>query len=257
MQFKIFGITDKGSLLDKNEDRILIDKKVYGGGAISATVSAPFITAVCDGVGGERGGEIAAGICLHELANVSYSSLTNMESVVMDIHEAVLGAARQDSEHSNMQTTLCALALDEKCNCLCVNVGDSRLYRYADGEAALLSTDHTLVKYLYDMGEISADEMKTSPERNVIISSIGGEAQPPKIDLALQKEKFGTLCDDTIIICTDGITDHVGKTEIEVCMGLDIPFEEKIDAVFRLALSRGSSDNLSIIGIKAADEITR
>ena len=254
MRLRIFGITDKGGLLDKNEDRILIDKKVYDSGEVSVTsASAPMIVAVCDGVGGERGGEIAAEICLRELSKVQYNSLTDMTQVVNDIHNTVLEAASLDEEHSNMQTTLCALALDEKCNCLCVNVGDSRLYRYAGGAATLLSADHTLVRYLYDMGEITAAEMKTSPDRNVIISSIGGEKQPQRIDVTPIREPFGSLEGDTMIICSDGITDHLGKTEIEVCMGLDIPFEDKIDAIFRLALSRGSSDNLSVIGITAAD----
>lgn len=256
MKLRIFGITDKGAFLSKNEDRILIDGRVYDNGEISATVSAPALAAVCDGVGGERGGELAAGIALGELAKVRYSSLTDMEAVVMDIHRAVLQAAKEDSVHANMQTTLCALAVDEKLGCMCINVGDSRLYRYAGGAATLMSTDHTLVKYLYDMGEITADEMKTSPDRNVIISSIGGESQPPKIDITPLREPLGSLEGDTMLICTDGITDHVGKTEIEVCMGLDIPFEEKIDAIFRLALSRGSCDNLSVIGITTLpDEI--
>lgn len=249
MRFLVFGITDIGCVRKKNEDRILVGGKVFDQGEASAEVCEPFMAAVSDGVGGERGGERAAQLCLDELSKVSYNSLTDMNEVVADIHEKILTAARATENHRNMQTTLCAFALDEKCNCICVNVGDSRLYRYAGGAATLLSTDHTLVRYLYDMGEISAQEMKTSIDRNVILSSVGGENNPPKIDVIPLGEKFGSLDGDTVILCTDGVTDYIGKTEIEVCMGLDLPFEEKIDAIYRLALSRGSCDNLSIIGI--------
>lgn len=249
MHISIYGITDKGATLNINEDRILIDGKVYDSGEVEALVTEPMIAAVCDGVGGENCGEVAAQMCLDELAKVRYSSLTDLKSIVMDIHEKLLKEAQKNTQYKNMQTTLCLFALDEKCNSCCVNVGDSRLYRYAGGVATQLSTDHTLVRYLYDMGEMTAEEMKTSPDRNVIISSVGGDSQIPKLDVFSIGERFGTLPDDTMIICSDGITDHVGRTEIEVCMGLDVPFEDKIDAIYRLALSRGSCDNLSVIGI--------
>ena len=251
MQYKIFGITDIGCVRSKNEDRLLIDNSVCDNGEITAHVAAPFVTAVADGVGGERGGELAAHMCLSELSKIGFSSLTDLKSEIMKIHGIILETAHSTQSHKNMQTTLCGLALDEKGYGYCFNVGDSRLYRYANGAATLLSTDHTLVRYLYDMGEITAQEMKTSPDRNVIISSIGGESQPPRIDVTSIGEPLGELPNDAVIICTDGITDYLGKTEIEVCMGLDLPFEEKIDALYRLAISRGSCDNLSIIGITA------
>ena len=252
MYYKAYGITDIGCIRSKNEDRILINGKVYSEGEASSVVCTPSVTAVCDGVGGERGGEIAAQTCLDELSGKSFSSLCEIKDIrrdILAIHDKVLDIAAKTQEHENMQTTLCALSLDEKGNGLCINVGDSRLYRYGNGLATLISTDHTLVQYLYDMGEISAQELKNSPDRNVIISSIGGDRLPPKIDITTIGAPFGVLVNDTIIICTDGVSDYVGKTEIEVCMGLELPFEEKIDALYRLALSRGSCDNLSIIGI--------
>ncbi len=251
MHYKVFGITDIGCTRSKNEDRILINGNVYSEGEISGEITLPSITAVCDGVGGERGGELAAQMCLEELSKTGFSSLRDVKKDVLAIHDKVLEQAKHIEEHQNMQTTLCALALDEKGTGYCINVGDSRLYRYANGAATLLSTDHTLVRYLYDMGEISAQELKTSPDRNVIISSIGGDNLPPRIDVTSIGEPFGALVNDTIIICTDGISDYLGKTEIEVCMALELPFEEKIDALYRLAISRGSCDNLSIIGITA------
>lgn len=254
MQFKVFGITDIGCVRSKNEDRLLINGKVYHEGEISGYIGAPSITAVCDGVGGERGGELAAQLCLEALSVTPFSSLRDIRADILEIHDRILDTASLTEEHKLMQTTLCALALDEKGSGYCINVGDSRLYRYANGAATLLSTDHTLVQYLYDIGEISAQEMKTSPDRNVIISSLGGDKLEPRIDITSIGEPLGSLVNDTVIVCTDGISDYVGKTEIEVCMGLKLPFEEKIDALFRLALSRGSCDNLSIIGITSLEE---
>ncbi len=257
MYYKAYGITDIGCIRSKNEDRILINGIVSADGESSALIGTPSITAVCDGVGGERGGELAAQLCLDELSQKSFSSLCEAKDIrrdILAIHDKILDLAEATDEHQNMQTTLCALSLDEKGNGLCINVGDSRLYRYGNGLATLISTDHTLVQYLYDMGEISAQELKTSPDRNVIISSLGGDRLPPKIDVTTIGAPFGMLVNDAIIICTDGLSDYVGKTEIEVCMTLEIPFEEKIDALYRLALSRGSCDNLSIIGITTLDE---
>lgn len=248
MLYYIYGITDIGSTRSKNEDRMLIGNEVLSYGDAEAVLKAPFIAAVCDGVGGERGGEIAAQKCLAELSKFNYSSLADVKGEVMRIHEMVIEYAQTTQNHKNMQTTLCGLAIDEQGNGYCLNVGDSRLYRYANGAATRMSTDHTLVRYLYDMGEISLEEMKTSPDRNVIISSVGGENQP-RIDFTPIGEKLGSLPNDAIIICTDGISDYIGKTEIEICMALDEKFDDKIDALYRLALSRGSSDNLTIIGV--------
>ena len=74
MYYYIYGITDKGNYREQNEDCILIDHEVINSGSYESTVAAPFIAAVCDGVGGENAGEVASELCLRHLSILEYNS---------------------------------------------------------------------------------------------------------------------------------------------------------------------------------------
>ena len=71
---------------------------------------------------------------------------------------------------------------------------------------------------------------------------------PPRVDVSVVSESFDE--DSVVILCSDGVSDFVGEREIEAAMELDISFDEKIHALSQLALERGSSDNLSVIGVR-------
>ena len=79
MYYYIFGITDKGNYREQNEDCILIDHEVINSGSYESTVAAPFIAAVCDGVGGENAGEVASELCLRHLSILEYNSGVDIE----------------------------------------------------------------------------------------------------------------------------------------------------------------------------------
>ena len=86
--------------------------------------------------------------------------------------------------------------------------------------------------------------------RSAIVSSMGSVMQDPKIDFIPFVSRFGEEDDDTVIICSDGVSDFVSIDEIEIAMSLDIPFSQKIQSICELALKNGSTDNVSAIGIK-------
>ena len=115
VNYYLYGYTSKGAVRGENEDRILVDGKIKSEGSRYSKVSSPFITAVCDGVGGERAGERAAQTCLEELAKVNYRSTVDIKKAVMDIHHIVKKQGVIGHGSLNMQTTMCALAVDEEC----------------------------------------------------------------------------------------------------------------------------------------------
>lgn len=259
MRYYIYGYTDQGSDRDKNEDAVLVNNEVIHEGFREAVCDAGFITAVCDGVGGERAGDQAAALCLQLLSKVEYSSSADMKHILLEIHEKIRKKGARDRASMNMQTTLCAFAVDERGRGLCVNVGDSRLYRYVNGTIRQISADQSYGQFMYNIGEIdSADELEPQ-YRSAIISAMGNPNGEPDIDQTPLVSEFGAEPDDMVIITSDGVSDHVSENEFEVGLSMDLPISEKLVALAKLAILNGSKDNVSIIGIKPFvdfDELT-
>ena len=104
MNYYIYGLTSKGNVRENNEDRILVYKDVVSKGSCSTTLSAPFIAAVCDGVGGENAGEVAAQLCLEQLSNIVYSADVDLKREVLNIHHDIKRRGIGESLSVNMQT---------------------------------------------------------------------------------------------------------------------------------------------------------
>jgi serine/threonine protein phosphatase PrpC len=250
VNYYIYGYTSKGAVRGENEDRILIDGRIKSDGSRYSIVSAPFITAVCDGVGGEKAGELAAQTCLEELAKVQYRSDVDIKGVVNDIHRKVKKSGVIGEGTLNMQTTLCALAVDENGEAVCINVGDSRMYRYVNAAIRQISTDQSYRQFVYEHGS-EGEEKHIDPKlQNAIVSSIGSLSNDPEIEVVQLVTRFGKEPDDMILIVSDGISDFVSEQQLEIGMGLDLPIGQKLEAIAQLAADNGSQDNISIIGIK-------
>ncbi|EXM41054.1 hypothetical protein RASY3_03280 [Ruminococcus albus SY3] len=250
MRYYIYGYTDTGSVKKNNGDAVLVNNEVINEGFREAVLDAPFITAVCDGVGEENAGEIAAGLCLKELALVDYTSKTDIKQSLMAIHGKIKKHSTQEKYLANMQTTLCAFAVDEDGKGLCINVGDSRIYRYVNGAIRQLTTDQSYGQYMFSKGEIDNAEELDPEKRDAVISSMGSPQCDPQIDQTPLVNEFGAEPDDMIIITTDGLSDFVSENEFEIGLAMDLPISEKLVALAKLAVLNGGTDNVSIIGIK-------
>lgn len=250
MNYYIYGYTSKGSVRSENEDRILVDGKIKSEGSRYSTTGAPFIAAVCDGVGGEKAGELAAQTCLEELAAVRYRSTVDMRQVVLDIHRKVKKNGVIGQGTLNMQTTLCALCVDEAGEALCVNVGDSRMYRYVNAAIRQISTDQSYRQFIYEHGSDGEVSHIDPRYENAIVSSVGSLANEPEVELVQLVTRFGKEPDDMILIVSDGVSDYVSEQQLEIGMGLDLPIGQKLEAIAQLAVDNGSVDNISIVGIK-------
>ncbi len=250
MNYYIYGLTSKGNVRENNEDRILVYKDVVSKGSCSTTLSAPFIAAVCDGVGGENAGEVAAQLCLEQLSNIVYSADVDLKREVLNIHHDIKRRGIGESLSVNMQTTLCALAVDENGEAICVNVGDSRMYRFVNAAIRQISTDQSYRQFVYEHGDEGAVSKIAPNLENAIVSSVGSVTNDPEVELIPLVTSFGKEPDDTILIVSDGISDYVTEQQLEIGMGLDLPLSQRLEAIAQLALDNGSVDNLSILGIK-------
>ena len=95
---------------------------------------------------------------------------------------------------------LCMLAVDENGEAVCINVGDSRMYRYVNAAIRQISTDQSYRQFVYEHGS-EGDLSRIDPKlQNAIVSSVGSLTNEPEIELIPLVTKFGTEPDDMIII---------------------------------------------------------
>lgn len=240
------GITDKGSVRDHNEDAFLINKTVTTEKQAEYTLSAPFIAAVADGVGGEASGEVASRLALEMAAEIRPAAGMDYGRKVLDIHRRL---RRQGitGNSVNMQTTFCALAVDANGGAVMINVGDSKLFRYRGGVIKQLSRDQSLVQMLYEQGEITAEEKRRHVHRNVIFPVLGNAEEDPTVDVT--PIEGGIASGDLILICSDGLSDYITKGEFEDTLALPRKLPKRLAALVELAEEGGSTDNITVLGI--------
>lgn len=245
------GITDKG-VRQNNEDAYLINKIVPDKAQMESDIRPPFITAVADGVGGEAAGEVASHLALELLSSVRFGKRVSLRSKIMTIHTKLRRFGLTHGGTLNMQTTLCALAVDEEERAYAVNVGDSRLYRYRGGVLQQLSTDQSLVQMLYEQGKITREEQRTHAERNVIFPVLGNIADDP--DPQITEIEGGIRPGDLIIICTDGLSDYVTPGQFEEILALPMRLPKRLRRLVDAAIENGSPDNITAVGLLAAND---
>ena len=226
------GISDKGAVCDSNEDAVLINKRVFTDDHEECELEAPFIAAVADG---------------EQLSALKYGKKTDLSAKLMNIHTKLRRYAAVHSGHANMQTTLCALAVDEDERAFAVNVGDSRMYRCRGGCIRQLSTDQSLVQMLYEQGRITADEKKTHAQKNVIFPVLGNASEEPQP--CITEIIGGVQRGDIIIICSDGLSDYITQGEFEEILALPMRLPRRIAKLAEAAIKNGSPDNVSVVGV--------
>ncbi len=242
------GITDVGTVRDHNEDAFLINKTVINSTMLESELNAPFITAVADGVGGELGGEVASRLALELLSSLRPAEGIDYEKKILDIHYALQKNGAENNS-VNMQTTLCALAVDKSGSAVMINVGDSKLFRYRGGSVRQLSRDQSLVQMLYEQGEITADEKRTHKHRNVIFPVLGNVTEEPTVEVT--SIEGGIQAGDLILICSDGLSDYITRGDFEETLALPIRLPKRLKALVELAKNGGSADNITVIGVSA------
>ncbi|MEG0615390.1 MAG: protein phosphatase 2C domain-containing protein [Oscillospiraceae bacterium] len=243
------GISDVGSLRDHNEDAFLINNIVMSHAQLESTISHPFITGVADGVASEKSGEIASKLCLELLANIKFSKATDLKKKLLGIHENLRSYGINHDNALNMQTTLCALAVDEDNVAYSINIGDSRMYRLHEGKLKQITKDQSLVQLMYEAGEITKEEKDSHSKKHIIFPVVGNLATVPCPDI----KKIGEIpSGDMIFICTDGLSDYVKKERIqEILLTPELSLNKKLSFLVHLANENGGNDNITAVAVFA------
>jgi protein phosphatase len=206
---------------------------------------------VCDGVGGESKGEIASLIATREFAK--YFDETPPEKNF--IADDYLGQAQQHvlmemrkyadihPEALRMSTTLTLAYVNVK-GVLAAWCGDSRIYHIRKGQIVWRSADHSLVAKLVEDGELTHEEAKNHPQRNVITRSLTASGKISDID---SKWLTDIQNDDYIMLCTDGVMEQISEPILEEIMS--DPNEDKKSLFLKYSLGK-TNDNFSLYLLK-------
>jgi len=240
--------TDVGHVREVNEDAFL---------------ATPPVFVVADGMGGHDGGDVASAIVVEEFgrvadegydprrgADVVAATLRASQKRIADYGRQQQGAGRR-AWHAG--TTVVAALLvtdDEGPNWLLANLGDSRIYRFADDALEQVSVDHSLVQELVEAGAITADDAAVHPERHVVTRALGGpDAEADYFLLPLASV-------ERLVLCSDGITGMIDDDAIAAILR---EVEDPRDAADRMvadALAAGGRDNATAVVVDVVGWVT-
>jgi serine/threonine protein phosphatase PrpC len=266
-ELDLFGVTHVGSVRRDNQDHFLIctvhPQVVIHTTSLQNSETLPLrgtrlatILVVADGVGGAASGSDAARLateavmryvsstlrCYHAAGTASDDEfLEALKAAALEAHGAVRSEAALRSDRRQMATTL-TVAIAVWPWVYVVQVGDSRAYLYGSGELRQITRDQTIGQELVDKGVLARERLERSPLRNVLSSAIGAEEALPDVTRVDVRERASVL-----LLCSDGLTKHVSDTEILECMQKIRSSEQLANELLDLALSRGGTDNVTIV----------
>ncbi len=250
--FLIGYLSGKGAVMQNAQGTLAIryavqtDIGLQRDGNEDASYAGARLLAVADGMGGHAAGEVASNAVIDALkpldTQVPAGELLNaLDHAVRQASRTLTSMAQSDPALRGMGTTLTALLWSGSQLGL-VHIGDSRAYLVRDGAVFQITQDHTLVQSLLDEGKITAVEMASHPQRNLIIRALQAQASY-KADLQLREAKPG----DRYLLCSDGLHDIVAADAIgRILLTVADPDQAAKDLI-GLAIEGGAPDNITCI----------
>lgn len=238
---QVWALTDPGVARTQNQDAFQIE----------SLDKNTLLCVVCDGMGGAKSGNVAstlaADVFTQEVKrtwtpDMSPERLDQMlYGAVKLANFTVYDQAQQFEEFSGMGTTLVALLIQGKMAAI-VNVGDSRAYMISSSGISQVTKDHSLVQMMIARGELTSEEAKYYPGKNLITRAIGTESQVV-CDIFYRTAERG----DSFLLCTDGLSNVMDDQEIlfEVAHGQDK--EQCCQRLLDIAKKRGAPDNVTSV----------
>jgi protein phosphatase len=240
--------TDRGLVREKNEDAYIamtVEQPDQNPFAIRA------LLAVADGMGGHVGGDLASRAAIRLMDDFfmkneggGLADFPDIESAVMAIiFEADRRVREVGGGGAKPPGTTLTAAFIVGDDAYIGHVGDSRAYQIRKDEIVAVTEDHSYVGQLVREGKMSPDEARHSPQKNILIRSLGaGDA--PEVD---PPGRVRLLDGDILMLCTDGLWDLVTEGEIVGIIHAEKTLRRAIERMIELAKARGGHDNITVV----------
>lgn len=242
---QVWGLTDIGLVRKDNQDSYAVEYH---------QPTDTLVCVVCDGMGGVKGGHVASRIAvdtyMEELKKVLRPDMTPEQIreassyAVALANQAVYEKSLEVEQYRGMGTTLVAAVSFQK-GVIVSNVGDSRAYLISEAGIRRITRDHSLVEDMVSRGDITEEQARRHPNRNVITRALGPEKS---------EDCDGFICElqkgDFVLLCSDGLVDTVTDQEMlyEVILGGET--ESCLDRLLAISKSRGAADNVTAVLMK-------
>ncbi len=214
-------------------------------------ISSKGIFAVADGVGGAQAGEVASQMAVEILGEAFTNRLSGsdaervMQSALEQANSAIHQMSNDLAQLSKMATTVVALHVEGNIATF-GHVGDSRLYRLdSNGTIHRETNDHSMVAEEVRAGRMTEEQAENHPSKNIISRALGAE-RTVEVDLKTMMVND----DSTFLLCSDGVTRHIGDAEIAVLLALTEPLSAICLRIKELCFERGAEDNLTAVIVK-------
>ncbi len=204
---------------------------------------------VADGMGGHQAGEVASQKAVEAVSHEYYASPAgDVRGALVDAIEKanslIYRLAQESSSRAGMGTTVVAAVVRGR-ELHLANVGDSRAYLLRNSKLTQVTRDHSFVQDQIEAGILTPEEARTHPQRNVVTRALGSKPDV-KVDTFGGQLQPG----DTLLLCTDGLSEHVQDEDI-AAMLRQYPPKEAVPRLIALANRRGGSDNITALVLQA------
>lgn len=236
-------LTDRGQVRDHNEDS----------GGVYYNTSGQLLAIVADGMGGHQAGDVASEMAVSLIKSEwkQISKLTSPEQtekwlldVLQSINQAIYEEAKQRQEYRGMGTTV-VVAISGEDFITIGHIGDSRCYLANENGFKQVTEDHSLVNELVRTGQITEEDAKDHPRKNIVLKALGTE---PTVIADIQSFSFEE--GDRLLLCSDGLTDKLTNQELSNFVQSHDDIKVVAQKMIDLANERGGEDNISLVLIR-------
>ncbi len=237
--------TDVGRVREANEDSLLAVRPV-------GERDGEALVAVADGMGGHKAGEVASALAVQALQQVleefdPAAAPGALLTRALEVgNRSIWDASAEDLDKEGMGTTIVAAMLSADGRAIIANVGDSRAYVFAGGKAKLLTVDHTWVNQQVRAGQMTEQEARISPFRNLLTRSLGSS---PHVEIDLFKDlQLGA--GDALILVSDGVTGYLEEGDFSRILRAADNAQEAAERLVKEAVQRGGADNATAVVVR-------
>lgn len=240
-QLSVQSVSDIGLVRQNNEDALKFLKE-----------SSFFVLA--DGMGGHLAGEIASNEAVNLMCSLFQknescfqqgieTAVQSLKKIIQEVNTQIYHLGKKNVAYRGMGTTLCCLYFHGE-GLVYGHVGDSRIYLFRKGKLEQITQDHSLMRELIELGQLSEQQASDFLYKNIITKAIGTE-----INVEPAVKHMSVEADDIFLVCTDGLSDLLTLIEIQTILS-EHTENKAIQILLEKAIDYGGYDNISMILLK-------
>ena len=244
---RVYSGTDIGRSRSVNQDYVYVSETPVG--------NLPNLFIVADGMGGHNAGDFASAFAVRVMVDsvkedADFNPVKVIRHGIEVANHELIEQAKKSEERKGMGTTMVVATVVGN-YVYVANVGDSRLYVIGN-RITQITKDHSLVQEMVRMGELTEEDARNHPDKNIITRALGAEetVNIDFFDLRLEK-------DSNILMCSDGLSNMVSNEEIQEIIQDQSDVQDKGKTLLNLANEHGGKDNIAVVLIETFTEEVR